>query len=104
MFWEETDHVLETKTRISLLVLLFEPTPLQSRVQGNLATDPFLVDVSNFVVGILLAKKSHQGNFPLVMGLNCGPRRSGNCAMILGHMAPVRGCLGDEFVRNSQHL
>ncbi|MBE9240791.1 hypothetical protein [Synechocystis salina] len=66
MFWEETDHVLEAQTSISFLVLLFESTHFQSRVKGNMAVDPFLVDVSDLFAGILLAKKSRQGNFPLV--------------------------------------
>ncbi|MBE9203735.1 hypothetical protein IQ218_10180 [Synechocystis salina LEGE 06099] len=66
MFWEETDHVLEAQTSISFLVLLLESTYFQSRVKGNVAVDPFLVNVSNLLVGILLAKKPRQGNFPLV--------------------------------------
>jgi|UPI0002DEC8FF hypothetical protein len=31
-----------------------------------MAIEPFLVHVSDLPAGILLAKKSHQGNFPLM--------------------------------------
>lgn len=66
MFWEETDHVLEAQTSIPFLVLLLESTYFQSRVKGNMAVEPFLVHVSDLPAGILLAKKSRQGNFPLI--------------------------------------
>lgn len=82
MFWEETDHVLEAQTSISFLVLLPEPAHFQSRVKGNMAIDPFLVDVSDLLVGILLAKKSRQGNLPLVTAWLAGfGKESGELAV-----------------------